>query len=137
MRNDAIAIRAFLSPLPRDRYQKLKNALRARFTRVDLLVPLSMLNFLITFLLNLVHVFMLRSTFSRAAKMSTYTTDKASPFTRAVISSMRKLYHKTRLSHRESHWLMFCLLADTLKHWQIKASITLDVCHRITNSPRL
>lgn len=28
--------------------------------------------------------------------MSTYTTDKASPFTRAVISSMRKLYDQTR-----------------------------------------
>ena len=111
-----------------------KNALRqlkARFTRVDLLVPFSMLSFLITFLLNLVHVFMLRSTFSRAAKMSTYTTDKASPFTRAVISSMRKLYDRTRPSHRESHWLMFCLLADTLKGWQIKASIILDVCHHI------
>ena len=90
-----------------------------------------MLNFLITSLLNLVHVFMLRSTFSRAAKMSTYTTDKASPFTRAVISSVRKLYDKTRLSDRESHWLMFCLLADTLKHWQIKASITLDVRYYI------
>ena len=63
-----------------------------------------MLNFLITFLFNLVHVLMLRSTFSRAAKMSTYTSDKASPFTRAVISSMRRLYDKTRPSRRESHW---------------------------------
>ena len=87
-----------------------------------------MLNFLVTLLLNLVHVFMLRSTFSQAAKMSTYTTDKASPFTRAVISSMRKLYDETRPSHCESHWLMLCLLTDTLKHWQIRASITLDVC---------
>lgn len=35
---------------------------------------------------------MIRKAFVQAAKMSTYTTDKASPFTRAVISSMRKLY---------------------------------------------
>ena len=35
---------------------------------------------------------MFRRAFGQAAKMSTYTTDKASPFTRAVITSMRKLY---------------------------------------------
>lgn len=35
---------------------------------------------------------MFRRAFVRTAKMSTYTTDKASPFTRAVISSMRRLY---------------------------------------------
>ncbi len=34
---------------------------------------------------------MFRRGFCIAAKMATYTTDKASPFTRAVISSMRKL----------------------------------------------
>ena len=39
---------------------------------------------------------MFRKTFVQAAKMSTYTTDKASPFTRAVISSMRKLYDHAR-----------------------------------------
>ena len=37
---------------------------------------------------------MLRRAFSHAAKMSTYTTDKASPFTRAVVAAMRKLYAK-------------------------------------------
>ena len=36
-------------------------------------------------------LFMLRRAFSHAAKMSSYTTDKASPFTRAVIAAMRKL----------------------------------------------
>jgi len=35
--------------------------------------------------------------FSRVAKMSTYTTDKASPFTMAVMSSMRKLYAYTSI----------------------------------------
>ena len=41
----------------------------------------------------LIFYFMFRRAVGQAAaKMSTYTTDKASPFTRAVISSMRKLY---------------------------------------------
>ncbi|CAO1602762.1 hypothetical protein XANCAGTX0491_006361 [Xanthoria calcicola] len=35
---------------------------------------------------------MFRTAFGRAARMSTYTTDRASPFTRAVVSSMRRLY---------------------------------------------
>ena len=62
--------------------------------------------------------------------MSTYTTDKASPFTRAVISSMRKLYDKTRLfPSREPLADVLFTFVDTLKHWQIKASITLDVRH--------
>ena len=32
------------------------------------------------------------STLSSSVKMSTYTTDKASPFTRAVVRAMRRLY---------------------------------------------
>ena len=32
------------------------------------------------------------STLSSPFKMSTYTTDKASPFTRAVVRAMRRLY---------------------------------------------
>ena len=32
------------------------------------------------------------STLSSSVKMSTYTTDKASPFTRAVVKAMRRLY---------------------------------------------
>ena len=46
---------------------------------------------------------MLRRAFGQAAKMSTYTTDKASPFTRAVISSMRKLYVQARPLQRERY----------------------------------
>ncbi len=44
---------------------------------------------------NALHCLMFRRavrSFCRVAKMSTYTTDKASPFTMAVMSSMRKLY---------------------------------------------
>ena len=70
---------------------------------------------------------MLRRAFVQAAKMSTYTTDKASPFTRAVISSMRKLYDQARDPSCVRDWLMLCLRAGILKHWQIKASIILDV----------
>ena len=35
---------------------------------------------------------MFRRALSTTSKMGTYTTDKASPFTRAVISAVRKLY---------------------------------------------
>lgn len=69
---------------------------------------------------------MFRKAFIQAAKMSTYTTDKASPFTRAVISSMRKLYGVVAFLSRASNKLI-CLFADILRHWQIRASITLDV----------
>ena len=70
---------------------------------------------------------MFRKAFVQAANMSTYTTDKASPFTRAVISSMRKLYGLVAFRSRASDRLMLCLLAAILRHWQIRASITLDV----------
>ena len=53
------------------------------------------MTFLLSFLfccVVLTSIPMFRRVFGRAANMSTYTTDKASPFTRAVIGSMRKLY---------------------------------------------
>lgn len=90
MRDDAIRAAQFLSPLPsRNSLPRKKQDLPASisggpgtlFGRIDL-----MTFFLLTFNP------MLRRAFTQAAKMSTYTTDKASPFTRAVISSMRKLY---------------------------------------------
>lgn len=40
--------------------------------------------------------------------MSTYTTDKASPFTRAVISSMRRLYESDASLSRAGDRLMDC-----------------------------
>ncbi len=80
---------------------------------------------------------MLRRAFVQAAKMSTYTTDKASPFTRAVISSMRKLYDQARSLASACDRLMLCLLADILKHWQIRASITLDVGFITANRSRI
>lgn len=69
---------------------------------------------------------MLRRAFGQTAKMSTYTTDKASPFTRAVISSMRKLYVQARPCSA-SDTLTLCLLVDIPKHWRTRASIILDV----------
>ncbi len=80
---------------------------------------------------------MLRRAFVQAAKMSTYTTDKASPFTRAVISSMRKLYDQARSLASARDRLMLWLLADILKHWQIRASITLDVGFITANRSRI
>lgn len=46
------------------------------------------------------------STLSSPFKMSTYTTDKASPFTRAVVRAMRRLYV---LSHCFSFPFWVCL----------------------------
>lgn len=59
--------------------------------------------------------------------MSTYTTDKASPFTRAVISSMRRLYESDASLSRAGDRLMDCQRTDIPRHWQIRASIILDV----------
>jgi len=67
---------------------------------------------------------MFRRAFTTAAKMSTYTTDKASPFTRAVISSMRKLYV---FCLRANARLTIYLLLDILNHWPTRALITLAV----------
>lgn len=66
--------------------------------------------------------------------MSTYTTDKASPFTRAVISSMRRLYESDAfLSRRAGHRLMDCQRTDIPRHWPIRASIILGVSLMVAN----
>lgn len=42
-----------------------------------------------------------------------------------------------RVPSSASHRLMRCLLIDTLKHWQIRASITLDVDLSTANGLRI
>lgn len=71
---------------------------------------------------------MFRRAFGQAAKMSTYTTDKASPFTRAVISSMRRLWVLIAFLLGEGMGLMLCLLLDIRSSWLIRVLIIPDVC---------
>ena len=68
---------------------------------------------------------MLRRTFSHAAKMSTYTTDKASPFTTAVVAAMRKLCAIMQAPHIE--YSADLLTADIQRNWPIRALTILAV----------
>lgn len=70
---------------------------------------------------------MLRRAFSRAAKMSTYTTDKASPFTTAVVAAMRKLYEGMRVPLVEKDADLFTV--DIQRSWPTRALIILAVSH--------
>ena len=54
--------------------------------------PMTFVSVVVVVVVLIFHFMFRRALGQGAAKMSTYTTDKASPFTRAVISSMRKLY---------------------------------------------
>lgn len=75
---------------------------------------------------NFLHPFsMLRRAFSHAAKMSTYTTDKASPFTTAVVAAMRKLCVESRGPYID--WSADLFTADTLRNWPIRALTILAV----------
>ena len=60
-----------------------------------------------------------RALFNQGTKMSmsTYTTDKASPFTRAVVRSMRKLLVTSREKNATSRGLSIHP-SGTLKLWQ-------------------
>ena len=76
---------------------------------------------------------MLRRVFSHAAKMSTYTTDKASPFTTAVVAAMRKLYARSRVSSVEKDADLFT--ADIPRNWLIRVlTIPVVSCQRFPDS---
>ena len=88
----------FVSPCFIFSYRKSKRDLIFRIPAVDLLgfpsfYPFSPMTFFFFSFIVFIFYYMFRRAFGQAARnMSTYTTDKASPFTRAVITSMRKLY---------------------------------------------
>ena len=63
----------------------------------------------------------------KIAKMSTYTTDKASPFTRAVVSSMRKLSVITLVVLKMDKDLRRYFIIGIPKRWLRRAGITPDV----------
>ncbi|KAL8974322.1 MAG: hypothetical protein Q9197_001442 [Variospora fuerteventurae] len=92
-------------------------------SRVQLVFPVCRLELL-----------MFRTALGRAARMSTYTTDKASPFTRAVISSMRKLYPEALADKSfDNTGLLLEAPFDPIRRQMNSVLLTIDLTKRVAD----